>query len=183
MRELTENFWRLIEEQYEKIVKYDKDFIFQKNKHEEFHKYFKEQYYYIKNKYMHSKVEFLDRHKVAALLITCSLEKEIIDYKNKGDKFFIGAQLLTLRAALAYMFDKMNEKLMTSGKEIETLELPESVSCDTNYIEIMCRNLYYAKKDYMLNPLELAEKLFLLEQYWLAKANIDPKLLKTDDQA
>lgn len=178
MKDLTKNLWHLIEQQHAKIAQLDKDFIFEKDKYDEFHDYFKKTYYYIKDRYMSDKVEYLDRHKVAALLVICVLEKKVIYHNATNGRFFIGAELLALRAALAYMLMKLNEKLKPHNEKIEVIEFPEALSCDTKYLEIMCRNLYHAKNDYQLNPLDLAEKLYLLEQYWLLKAKIDPQLLK-----
>ena len=45
-------------------------------------------------------------------------------------------------------------------------------------MEIMCRNLYYAKNDYKLNPLDLADRLFLVEYIALTKEGIAPDILK-----
>lgn len=46
-------------------------------------------------------------------------------------------------------------------------------------IWILCaRNLYYAKTDYKLNPLDLADRLFLVEYIALMKEGIDPDTLK-----
>lgn len=64
----------------------------------------------------------------------------------------------------------------TNYEEIK--ELPNAQSCGTPYMEIMCRNLYYAKNDYKLNPLDLADRLFLVEYIALTKEGIAPDILK-----
>lgn len=45
-------------------------------------------------------------------------------------------------------------------------------------MDIMCRNLYYAKTDFTLNPLDLADRLFLVEYIALTKDGINPDILK-----
>mgnify|MGYP006868100695 FL=1 len=45
-------------------------------------------------------------------------------------------------------------------------------------MDIICRNLYYAKTDYKLNPLDLADRLFLVEYFALSSEGIVPDILK-----
>lgn len=54
---------------------------------------------------------------------------------------------------------------------MQNFVLPEAFSCETKYIDIMCRNLMYTKESGILTDsknaltveMELAEKFFLLE--------------------
>lgn len=179
MKPLTKFFWELLDQQYEGIAKHDKNFIFNKDKYDEFHIFFEQYYLEIKTKYMSKDVEYLDRHKVAAILIIAVLKNDVINYRNIDNNIFIGAELLSVKAALAYMLEKLNEKLSIFNKKIDEVKFPEAISCDTPYIEIICRNLFYSKRDFELNPLDLSEKLFLLEQIWLLNEGIDPRMLKS----
>lgn len=194
MKELTQNIWDLVKEQCDKVSKYDSNIVFAQERFNDFHELFKVKYEELKNKYMLDSVKYLDRHKSAALSIICLLESNIVTYKSNEthnnsfndvdgsieESIFIGAELFALKAALSYMLEKLNEKLYDKNidKKIDTFLFPEALSCETQYIEILCRNLYYAKKDFVLNPLDLSEKLFLLEYICLLKSGINPDLLK-----
>lgn len=178
MKALTAHVWDLLEQQYNQIAKFDKNFIFKKSNYTEFHNFFENSYETFKKRYMSEKVEFLDRHKVAALLIISVLENDIFSYNNRKDTIFIGAELLSVKAAFAYMLHALNEELKEHNKKIEEIKLPKALSCNTSYIAIICRNLYYTKRDYVLNPVELSEKMFLLEQICLLNEGIDPTILK-----
>lgn len=179
MTPLIDNTWNLLQSEYNK---YDNpNFKFNTEKEETFKRMFTEKYHHIMKEYMDESVDNLDRHKVAALIIVSILETEAISFENlEKDYIFIGAELLALRVGLAYMLKKLNEKLAERGvdKTIEEFTFPTAQSCPTPYMEIMCRNLYYAKTDFKLNPLDLAERLFLVENIMLIKEGIDPDILK-----
>ena len=49
--------------------------------------------------------------------------------------------------------------------------MPTDMACKTDYFDILTHNLYFSRNDYMLNPLDLVDKLFLLE-YLTFKNNI-----------
>ena len=92
---------------------------------------------------------------------------------------FIGSELIAIEVALAVMCTLLNDKLeaIGHGKKILSYYMPQAMSCSTPYALIFARNLIYAQKDFVLNPLDIAEKLFLLETITLIKNNIDPQLL------
>ena len=56
--------------------------------------------------------------------------------------------------------------------------MPRALVCETDYETIICRNLYYAKTYYDLNPIDLANTLFLLEQFTLLKLDVDLDILR-----
>lgn len=181
MTPLIENVWNLLSDEYNKYNKENPNFKFDKTKKSDFKQIFCTKYDDVMTKYMDSSVEYLDRHKVAALIIISLLEVDAISYENLDpDCVFIGSELLALKVGLAYMVEKLNEKLCSRGikKIIDEFNFPNAQSCDTSYIDIMCRNLYYAKSDYKLNPLDLADRLFLVEYIALSKEGIDPDILK-----
>ncbi len=181
MTPLIENVWDLLNDEYNTYNRKNPNFKFDNTKKENFKQIFSEKYNIVKTKYMDVSVMDLDRHKVAALIIISLLEIDVISYEGLDeDCIFIGAELLSLKVGLAYMVEKLNEKLSLKGyiKKIEKINFPNAQSCDTSYMDIMCRNLYYAKTDYKLNPLDLADRLFLVEYIALMKEGIDPDTLK-----
>lgn len=181
MTPLIDNTWDLLKEEYSKYSKENPNFKFDDSRKDDFRQIFTEKYNGIIRKYMDESVKYLDRHKVAALIIISLLEINAISYETLDeDCIFIGAELLALKVGLAYMVEKLNEKLHTKGidKKIEKFIFPNAQSCSTSYMDIMCRNLYYSKTDYKLNPLDLADRLFLVEYIALSKEGIDPDVLK-----
>lgn len=149
---------------------------------------YKEQFDYwyntIKNKYMNSDVDFLDRHKVAGIIIVSILRSNAITYTApiENNKVFIGQYLIAASVGLTYMQDRLNEQLIKKGKQpVERIWMPEYIfSCDVSYFDIFCRNLYFAEKEtsWGLNPLEVAKELFLLEYVTIEKHGINPMILK-----
>lgn len=181
MTPLIENVWDLIKEESKVYTNSNPSFVFDEDKAEKFKEIFRTNYKKIKEKYMLPSVNSLDRHKVASIIIVSLLETDAISYQDLDPQnIFIGAELLAVKTGLAYLVEKLNEKLSEKGaqKKIEMFKLPNAQSCETPYIEVMCRNLYYAKNDYVLNPLDLAERLFLVEYIALTKEGIDPDILK-----
>lgn len=181
MTPLIENVWDLLRDEYDKYNQKNPNFKFDQTKKEDFERVFFDKYNFVKTKYMDSSVEDLDRHKVAALIIVSLLEINAFSYEGLDDDcIFIGAELLSLKAGFAYMVEKLNEKLSQKGchKKIEKINFPNAQSCETSYMDIMCRNLYYAKEEGKLNPLDLADRLFLVEYIALLKEEIDPDILK-----
>ena len=138
----------------------------------------KEKYDCYKNKYLRDEVEYLDRHKMAAILVTCGVECKIINSKKTSgktddEKIDIGVQKILLLAAFDYLLAIINSKIdAKSGKTVDRIKkisYPEAFTCPTQFIDILSRTLYYAEKDYQLNEMELAEKFFLLEYISILK--------------
>lgn len=135
------------------------------------------------SEYMLEDTEALDRHKVAAIsmisIIKCNMLKgENADSHNKK---FMGNYILATDCGFAYMLKELNKKLQDLGqKKIEKIFFPEAMACETNYYRIFYRNLYFANNEeaWGLNPLDIAERLFLLEYMTLEKNGIDPSILK-----
>ena len=181
MTPMIDNIWDLLTVEYTKYNTKNPNFKFNENKKAEFESVFKKKYNHIITEYMDDSVNELDRHKVSALIIISLLEVNAISIENLDSDFvFVGNELLALKVGLAYMVQKLNEKLVERNieKQIGEFVFPVAQSCKTPYIDIMCRNLYYAKNDYVLNPLDLADRLFLIEYITLLKENINPDILK-----
>ena len=60
--------------------------------------------------------------------------------------------------------------------------MPNAISCNTSFEDIMIRNLVYAEDNpkWGLNPLAIAENLFLLEYITIIQKGIDFKYLSHD---
>lgn len=175
MTKTIKSFWDLLEE-YCTILN-DKGFqiVLHKEKYEEYKKAVQSRYEKYKTDYMVvSKVENLDRHKTAAILVTQGLDQHIIGTSNKvkDGQIDIGAQKVLLLCAFDYMLAMINYIIRERNSSLEPIKsfcYPQAWACKTNYIDIISRSLYYAQKDYKLNDMELAEKFFLLEYITVLK--------------
>lgn len=155
-----------------------KDFNFYK-------KTFNDLYYKILNDYMEESVDNLDRHKVAAVIIISILKTIDIEYNNLPEtKVLWGKQTVAVNIGLNYMCGELNKILAENGwdGEIEKFDMPNAISCNTSFEDIMIRNLVYAEDnpEWGLNPLTIAENLFLLEYITIIQRGIDFKYLSHD---
>lgn len=131
--------------------------------------------------------EFLDRHKVGAIIICSVLDSKIVGIgkefvKDKEDEF-LGNEKIAFEVALSYMYIQLRQNF-TQGKIpyeniFEHYILPHPFSCDRTYGEVICRDLYLSKENFKLNPLLLANLLFFIEEYSFVKSGI--KRLKKND--
>ncbi|MCD8147693.1 MAG: hypothetical protein LUD84_10555 [Clostridiales bacterium] len=132
-----------------------------------------------KESYMKSGTKELDRHKVAAIMVVEGLKCKVIDSSKINGKLEsgainIGAEKVLLASAFDFMTAVVNQILDEARNTDPEVALerfpgfafPEAWSCDTDFMNIMSRTLYYANSDdsgYKLNEMELAEKFFILE--------------------
>jgi hypothetical protein len=183
MKNLIEITWNLLKEPSKEIEKKYPGLLIDKDAKKLYAEYFEKYYNLIRHNYMKDRVENLDRHKVASIMIVSMIKAEVIKYNGElhEDEKFFGQYLIIATLGISYMQDKLNKLLINKGKEpISTLWLPTAISCDTLYFEILCRNLYFSNNnsEWGLNPLDLAEKLFIFEYVTLEKKKIDPSILK-----
>ena len=130
-----------------------------------------------KKDYLQEDVEYLDRHKMAAILVVCGIEHQIVDSGETGreidkGKIDICCQKILLMAAFDYLLEIMNLKIEnadTNLNKINKISFPKAFTCQTKFIDILSRTLFYAEKKYVLNEMELAEKFFLLEYISILK--------------
>ncbi len=182
MTELINKTWELLECTVKEMKKKDSKIHFENSAKEIYRKKFTDLYNYIKKEYMKNSVKNLDRHKVAAITIVCIIDSNAISYKgdiDDGGKFF-GQYLAAASVGISYMQNMLNYLLTNKNeKNISRIWFPNAVSCDTPYLEIFSRNLYFSNEeaDWKLNPLDIAEKLFLLEYITLEKNEINPLIL------
>lgn len=155
------------------------------DKKEEFVRIFKDNEKKIKVDYMKLEVENLDRHKIGSLLIYAIISSDIVvpTRKCKEGEFFFGKYLIAVNIGLSYLLDRLNELLFRKEQITEAIDeiwMPPFVfSCPNSYYEVFCRNLLFSQEDdeWNINPLDLSEKLFLLEFITLEKRGINPEIL------
>ena len=180
MTPLIEKTWEIINIASKYICEADKDIKADDTKKEIYATQFRSLYELV-SKYMKETNTPLDRHKVAAIIMISTIKAEVLSTSNNED-IFIGNYVLAAEVGLSYMLSELNEAL--EDKELPAIDkffFPEAISCETKYIHIFYRNLYFADngQGWGLNPLDLAERLFLLEYLTLDKNGIAPNLLKT----
>ncbi len=183
MRQTIEKTWDLLECAVNQYKEKCPDVLCDENAKDRFDEIFRNWYAEIKKDYMNTNVQNLDRHKVASILMVSIIKSEAIKYNGQipENQVFFGGYLIAASVGFSFMMDQLNRALMEKGVDVlEGFVFPEPVSCRTRYFDVFCRNLYYAEKNekWGLNPLELAEKLFLLEYITLRENNIDPGVLK-----
>ena len=182
MAEIVDAYWNELKDTLSYYQKNDQNLIFDETKYREFKDIFNNLYNDIRTKYMKSQVNALDRHKVVSIMLIATLKAKVIVYKKelKTKQTFLGAEMFATEVALTWMLDTLNKKLLSLGikEKIQFYHMPEAFVCSTPYFDIFSRNLFFAARDYVLNPLDISEKLFLLEYITLIKNNIDPAILK-----
>ncbi|MEY8335820.1 hypothetical protein AALB53_22485 [Lachnospiraceae bacterium 47-T17] len=134
----------------------------------------------ILDKYMEDPKGSLDRHKVAAIIMVAIIKSDLVRESEASEQgIYFGKYALAADCGLDYLLYEINRILLSNDKPIlDSFSFPNATSCSTPYFNIFFRNLYYADTGYMLNPLDLAERLFLLEQITIRDNNLDVKLFK-----
>lgn len=183
MKQTIERTWELLENTVDQLSKQTAGIVLNKDSYKKFDDNFRQAYKEIKEHYMDNNVKNLDRHKVASIIIVSILKSDAIVYqgKNEQNKEFFGQYLIATSVGITFMQNQLNTILVEKNEQpIKKLWFPDPLSCDTPYFEILCRNLYFSNNNsnWGLNPLEIAEKLFLLEYVTLEKCGIDPHVFK-----
>lgn len=161
------------EKKFSEKVKYDRDSLSKMSK------YINKNYTFIKETMMKKDVNYLDRHKVSALIM-CSIvyARPLIVLLNDDEVSFANEQLAFsmgmsyLKKWLIETLEDQDNVVAASKLKFEKFILPKALSCKTEYSIIMCRDLFYANTYYELNPITLANTLFLIEYITLSKLNI-----------
>lgn len=156
---------------------------FNGDKYDDFRNLFQTKYDDIMGRFMKESTKELDPHKQAALLTICCLETNVIEHEvDESKEMSILPQLIAIEVGLDYMKKCLNTRLWQNGIliKIEDYYFPVAIACETPYIEIMCRILYYeqTEPDMSLSVLEWADRYFLLEYITLLQRRIEPALLK-----
>lgn len=136
---------------------------------------FKEFYDKFMDDHMCDQVECLDRHKVAAIFIKTIIDEKIIisEIKERKNYMSVASEMIATEIALSWMMSELNEILVQhSLNKIERYSMPIAFACSTPYFEVFCRNLHNASESYCVNPIDIADKFFLLEYITLLENNI-----------
>lgn len=161
-----ETLWNEMIKEAECSSKADENIILNKERKMIFQKIFEEIYDKIKSKNMRNEVVFLDRHKVAAIIICSVIKTKIIECRSIDDnKVFLGNYWLALSAGLSYLQYELNQMLQEQGKlPIKEIIFPDIMYGKSSYKENLINMLYYSDLEDSLNVLELANIMFLLEK-------------------
>lgn len=184
MRQTIEKIWTLLNVTVDKLNEQVPDVELRQDSYRKFNDIFRQTYKEIKEHYMDNNVENLDRHKVAGIIIVSILKSDAITYKGtiEKDKEFFGQYLIAASVGITFMQNQLNTLLLEKNKQpIKKIWFPEPISCNTPYFDILCRNLYFSNNNsnWGINPLEIAEKLFILEYITLEKSGVDPSIFKS----
>lgn len=132
--------------------------------------------------YMSDREKNLDRHKVAAIIMISIVKAAPLREKsNDGVTTFVGNYVIAAEVGLSYMRQVLNEYLIKIAEPvIDKYYFPKSWTCPNDYFRFFYRNLYFSDMEsrWGLNPLDIAEKLFLLEYITLQKNEINIKKLE-----
>lgn len=137
--------------------------------HEDRKNFFIQSFYYsyneFKSKNMKPEVVYLDRHKVAAILIETVIKTEIMEYNSEDNAgVYLENYYLALSIGLSYM--QYEAKIAYKDKNgINTFKLsfPDVFFGDKNYKEYLVNMLYLSNKENSLDIYALANILFLIE--------------------
>lgn len=125
----------------------------------------------------------LDRHKVAAVIICSILDANIIGVSKKylksntgRDLAFLGNERIAVDIALNFMYDDLTKKFQNDEIPYESIferyVLPIPYSCNRGYDEVICRDLFFSKGEFSLNPLLIANLMYMIEEYSFAYNHI-----------
>ena len=182
MHNTPEFIWDSIKGYYnEKIVLNYPSVRLDESKKKIFIDFFSNEYTAIMNNYMKKSVKTLDRHKQAAIIIADIICNNILINEVAEKRIFIGLEQTALLVGLSFLRDQLNPILKKNGiGKITKFSFPEPMSCDTNYFDVLTRDLYFQKRDNnnSIYILLLAHILFQIEYLTLIENNIDPKVLK-----
>ena len=188
MRETVQAAWDILKEAYEVAKPNTPGLVFHSSKFDDCYHHFKKWRTLLLDRFMKPDVKALDRHKIAAILTISIIESKAISYEGSMEgKIFLGTQLLAVSCGLSYMQTNLNKLLtLKNEKTIDKYIMPVPFSCETNYFDIIARNLYYEENGtdtsgeqlWRLNPLQLANTYYLIELYTLEHHHINTSILR-----
>lgn len=159
--------WIEMLKEAERERKKDKDIIVCKDRRIIFKETFEHLYKKIMETNMTGEVVFLDRHKVAAIIICAVIKTKVMEYKVSDDNHvFLGNYYLALSAGLSYLQYELNLVLREQRKPlVDKISFPNVIHGKLDYKENLISMLYFSDKEGNLNVLALANIIFLLEQF------------------
>ncbi len=150
----------------EKFQRTDANIIVNKDRYSLFEKIFLDEYDDVKKQSMDSSVKYLDRHKVAAIIVISIIKANFLEYssENKNKQFILPYQF-AFSAGLSYMQYEYNHELIAAGKKtIECFSFPPTL-CGDKYLDYMVRVLFDNDKRNDMNILNMANTFFLIETF------------------
>ncbi len=167
--------WNAVIKETEKMMAVDETLVMFTDAENLFYKNFNYYYNLIVINFMKSGDKNLDRHKVAAVIICAILESNILgiargeEGRQTIDDIFLANEKIAVNIAFSYMYQELLQEYdngkIPYDKLFDSFVFPKPLSCDREYTEIICRDLFFAKTYFQLNPLSIANFLFLLEAY------------------
>lgn len=152
----------------------DKNIIINTGKKLVFQEIFEESYNNIKDRYMTNEVVFLDRHKVASIIIYTIIKTKILEYQIIDEnKVFLGNYYLALSAGLSYLQYELNQILQGKGElPIDKFIFPSVMYGKKSYIDNLISMLCFSDEENGLDILALSNIMFLLEYFNLLHKGI-----------
>ncbi|MCR2048367.1 hypothetical protein NSB25_13820 [Acetatifactor muris] len=182
MTPLINEMWDIVKIGAETMCAEDSNILFEESKKQAFEASCRKIYDDLLE-YMEDKEKPLDRHKMTAIFMISVIRAEVLEGARE-DVVFVGNYVLAAEVGFSYLRkalnEKLGEKLKDKMKPIKEFYFPQANSCPTDYFRIFYRNLYFANTnpEWNLNPLDIAERLFLLEYLTLEHNGIQPNVLK-----
>lgn len=183
---LKKQLWDMYLSVADKIAEQDPKIIVDSSKSEKFDMVFDRLYEKVKLNYMAPQVMYLDRHKVAAITIISLINSEPLSYSQPLiNKQFWGGYKLAISVGFSYLLSMLNNDLTQKNYPItlDKLIMPEVFMEDIPYTDVLARSIHFISLQCSadLCVMDLAEKLFLLEQSTLIKYNIPLHILKKEE--
>lgn len=190
MKETRTAIWNAVIKESSIMMKKDSLLVMYTDSEKLFHENFNYFYSLISDRFMKLKDEHLDRHKIAAVIICAILKSDVLgiacghNSSQTIDDIFLANEKLALNIALSDMYQRLiieyqMGKIPYEGIFKEYI-FPRPLSCDREYTEVICRDLYFAKKYFELDPLSIANFLFLLEAFSFEASKIGIDVSKLD---
>ena len=167
MNNKLDTLWEEMLQNARNKKKLDNNIIVNDNRKEIFFNIFEQTYTEFKQKYMKDEVVYLDRHKVAAILIYAVIKTQVMEYRIKDDsRVFLDNYYLAFSTGMSYMQYEVNLSNINQNKPpINKFRFPDVLFGKKSYIQHIINILYAADLDNNLNIFELATIIFLLEVY------------------
>lgn len=183
MQGIKKQVWEMFVSVAEQMMQDDSDIVLNYAAEQHFSDVFDTLYKYISGEFMKDSVVYLDRHKVAAIVIMAFVRVNALGYgKRLENSMFWGNYKLAISVGLSYMLVMFNNELRKNGCKttITKYIMPEVFMDDIPYIDVFARNIYNSEiqKKSDSYVLDLADKLFLLEYITMEKYDISSNYLK-----
>ncbi len=183
MQGIKKQVWEMFVSVAEQMMKDDSEIVLNYAAVQQFSDGFDKLYIYIKEVFMQDSVVYLDRHKVAAIIIISFVRANALGYgKSLDSSMFWGNYKLAISVGLSYMLDMFNHELREGGCQITITKyiMPKVLMDDIPYIDVLARNIYISETQRKSDSyvIDLAEKLFLIEFITIEKYDISTFALK-----